>query len=740
MHRRRRGILFWLTNRFTYAQKYVIAGLVRGIGFFIFWFSLLFLIINQVSLIKAQLSSNRLQAPLRKIYESVILHEIDSERIQGGAAGLENNLEKYETTISEQLGVLSREGADEVFSEDEDANYVTFKLVKEKWSEIGNQDTSSPEAYQSLIRDVRILMEENTDNVILTKDPINVSYLLLENIKRRLRDSQSYIWQAVTISEKAQNQNEIDSTDREQLRIISQYLQRSSESTFEELKKIKSQLESYDDFADIGRRLRVSVNQYRISVEEFVLLIEEGFLEPENQLTPEYMTIDGTLLLGSTIALGGLTTKQLDLILEQRKLELWTGMFIVFILGIFFTFLGSYIGVHFVYEAIQAFHALDVGTRKLTSGDLSVRVPIVYTEEIGKATMAFNRMADHLEKLINQQRNLFEATSKLAEGNFSVRVQVDENSDEEIIQVSNSFNIMAQTFEEIVRQLHRLGVNLTSSANEIALTSKKQQQLIVEQGEATREISITASEISTTAKDFAITINDVSIVAEQSSSLASDGQDSLIEMEKIMRQMVGASSNIAEKLDILNEKASLITKIITTITNVARQTNLLSLNAAIEAEKTGMFSRDFSVIAREIRRLADQTALATLDIENIVNEIMNAVSSCVSGVEDFTKKIQFGVDQVVVVGEQLGQIIVQVQALAYRFETVNEGMQSQSGSAEKINEAMVKLSHSASATTESISRFSETIDNLSGASQDLRQTIENISVSDKKPSLLNIPK
>ena len=721
MHRRRRGPLNWLTNHLTYEQKYMFAGLVRAIGYFIFWVTLLLMVMGQISLIKAQLRSSETQTPLRELYQSIIEAQVGLSKGQQIDQRIERLIQKEQ-------------------AHDENETYVALKKIQEAWLKIRNNDYTEPRQldslYQTLIHNTRLLMAHNSDQAILAMDPVNVSYLLLENIKRRLRDSEPYIWDAIVITEKAQMQGALKQGDRQQLLVITQYLKRSAEVTFEELNKVKTQLERSSNFVNLGRDLRISMNQYQLSVEEFVEALRREYLG-EVQEGQEYIFVDGALVLGNTFALGELITKQLDDILYQQRNALWLKMLYVFALGIIFTFIGSYLGVHFVYEAIRAFHQLEVGSEKLTSGDFSVRVPILYVEEIGKATMAFNRMADHLENLINQQRYLFDATRKLSEGDFSVRVNVDEEADEEIKQVSHSFNVMAQTFEEIVNQLHRLGVNLSSSANEIASASKEHEELIIEQGEATREISITASEISTTAKDFAITINDVSVVAEQSSNLASDGQDSLIAMEKIMRQMVSASTNISNKLMILNEKASNITKIITAITNVARQTNLLSLNAAIEAEKTGLFSRDFSVIAREIRRLADQTALATLDIENIVNEIMNAVSSCVTGVEDFTKQIQSGVDNVVLVGEQLGQIIVQVQALAYRFEAVNEGMQDQSQSAEKINEAMVQLSHSATTTTESIKYFSQTINQLSTASKDLRQTIEDFSVGDHDPRHLS---
>jgi methyl-accepting chemotaxis protein WspA len=86
-------------------------------------------------------------------------------------------------------------------------------------------------------------------------------------------------------------------------------------------------------------------------------------------------------------------------------------------------------------------------------------------------------------------------------------------------------------------------------------------------------------------------------------------------MEAVMQQMEQASEAISNRLRIIDQKADKITAMVTTITKVAEQTNLLSFNAAIEAEKAGEFGRGFTIVAREIRRLADQSAVATLDIE-----------------------------------------------------------------------------------------------------------------------------
>ena len=140
----------------------------------------------------------------------------------------------------------------------------------------------------------------------------------------------------------------------------------------------------------------------------------------------------------------------------------------------------------------------------------------------------------------------------------------------------------------------------------------------------------------------------------------------------------------------------------TTITKVADQTNLLSLNAAIEAEKAGEYGRGFAVVATEIRRLADQTAVATYDIDQMVKEIQSAVAAGVMGMDKFSEEVRRGMQEVQQVGGQLSQIIQQVQALAPRVESVNEGMQAQTTGAEQITEALMQLSEAAQQTVESL--------------------------------------
>jgi methyl-accepting chemotaxis protein WspA len=208
--------------------------------------------------------------------------------------------------------------------------------------------------------------------------------------------------------------------------------------------------------------------------------------------------------------------------------------------------------------------------------------------------------------------------------------------------------------------------------------------------------------------------------ANQAARLAGSGQSGLAQMETSMKQLVESTDSIASKLAIIREKAESINTVVTTITKVADQTNLLSINAAIEAEKAGEYGRGFLVVAREIRRLADQTAVATLDIEHMVQHMQDAVSAGVMQMDKFRGEVRGGVQRVADISGQTGQIIEEVRLLSQRFQSVNESMRDQSVGAEQINEAMGRLADGARQTQTAAEEFTN-------ASAHLRQSVEMLN-------------
>ena len=190
-----------------------------------------------------------------------------------------------------------------------------------------------------------------------------------------------------------------------------------------------------------------------------------------------------------------------------------------------------------------------------------------------------------------------------------------------------------------------------------------------------------------------------------------------------MRDLDHATASIAEKLSAISERSRAITGVTTTIAKVADQTNLLSVNAAIEAEKAGEYGSGFLVVAREIRRLADQTALATADIERMVRQMQGAVSAGVMEMDRFADQVRRGVHEVAQAGAQLTEIIDRVNRSTESFAQVNHSMQAQDEGAQQISDSMAALVGNARQTMQSAKEASQAAIDLESAITLLREAV-----------------
>ena len=311
-------------------------------------------------------------------------------------------------------------------------------------------------------------------------------------------------------------------------------------------------------------------------------------------------------------------------------------------------------------------------------------------------------------------------------GDFTQRALVHRR--DELGALAEGFNRMTEELTTLVGHVQKSGLQVTTSVTEIAATAREQQATATEIAATTTEIGATSKEISATSKELVKTMSAVSEVAEHSAALAGAGQAGLTQMEQTIRHVMDAAGSVTAKLATLNERAADISQVVTTITKVADQTNLLSLNAAIEAEKAGEYGRGFAVVATEVRRLADQTAAATYDIDQMVKGIQSAVSAGVMSMDKFSEEVRRGLQAVQEVGNQLTQVIQQVQALAPRFEAVSEGMQAQAAGAEQITEALTQLSDAARQTVESLHQSNLAINDLNDVAAGLRTGVSKFSL------------
>ncbi|WP_020583812.1 methyl-accepting chemotaxis protein [Endozoicomonas elysicola] len=333
----------------------------------------------------------------------------------------------------------------------------------------------------------------------------------------------------------------------------------------------------------------------------------------------------------------------------------------------------------------------------------------------GLLIMFYSRaLTSRLDRVVN-------ATLEISKGNLTTRINAPGTN--EMAQLGQSFNDMADSISELVNNVQQSGTQLSSTAVNISATTKEQAASAKEQEATTHEIMATSEHISQTARDLVDNMDEVARAVDDTSGLAEQGHDGLARMSGTVEQMVLASQNISDKLTVLNEKANKINAVVTTINKIADQTNLLSVNAAIEADKAGEYGVGFSTVATEIRRLADQTAVATFDIEEMVKEMQAAVSAGVMGMEKFSDEIRQGVDDTRQVSGQLRLIVEKVQTLGPHFESVHTGMRSQSDGAEQIKEALSQLSETIRNLNDSMRMSNSVVDELNCESERLQQSV-----------------
>ncbi|WP_317204424.1 methyl-accepting chemotaxis protein [Janthinobacterium sp.] len=375
---------------------------------------------------------------------------------------------------------------------------------------------------------------------------------------------------------------------------------------------------------------------------------------------------------------------------------------------------------------------------RIAAGEQTARAAILSGDELGRVTQEFNRMAQTIQD--NQARELaagdalrakvdalLRVVSRAASGDLTGQVEV--SGEDAIGQLGHGLASMFANLRSLLNNVQKAGIQVTTSATEIAASAKQQEATGIEQAQTSVEILSTTKEISANTGELLKTMQEATAVADYTTTATAEAQGNLKRMDQTMQHMVAATDSINAKLAALSEKASNINSVLITITKVADQTNILSLNAAIEAEKAGEAGRGFSVVATEIRRLADQTSVSTWDIEQMLKEMQSAVSASVMGMDKFSEEIRRSVGEVRQVAEQLSAVMDQVQKLTPQFDAVLQGMQSQAVGATQISDTMMQLNDATQQTVESLKATSEAVHQLQYAAGDLQASVANFAVA-----------
>lgn len=350
----------------------------------------------------------------------------------------------------------------------------------------------------------------------------------------------------------------------------------------------------------------------------------------------------------------------------------------------------------------------------ISVGDIQHEIKIESGDEVG-------RLADSFRKLIEYMKSLADAAERISSSDLTTTFEP--KSDRDVLGMA--FKTMAENFSAMVRQISDNSTRLVSSASEINTSSeamsngaKNQADQVVQVSGAVDEIAASITEAASTAEAAADASKRASDEAEKGGEVVRATIDG---MQRIY-EVVGKSS---ESISKLASSADAIEQILSVINEISDQTNLLALNAAIEAARAGEQGRGFAVVADEVRKLAERTGAATNEITEMITEIKCGTSDAVRSMENGIEEIVKGRDLADQAGSTLAGIVQMSQNVMNMIHEIASASEHQSSAAEEISRTVGQI---ASVTTETASGAKQ----FASAAEALNSQAENLQLMVKK--------
>lgn len=323
--------------------------------------------------------------------------------------------------------------------------------------------------------------------------------------------------------------------------------------------------------------------------------------------------------------------------------------------------------------------------------------------------------------IIGPVKMVLKSLESIRNGDLGVRCPVA--SQDEIGMLSEGLNQTAKTLTGVIRQISETASQVSESSGQLDATAG---QIAVGSGETAKQISTVAAaseEMSMTSHDIARNC----LLAAESSTKASDSahsgaavvKEAINGMERISGQVRAAAATV----ESLGSRSDQIGAIVGTIEDIADQTNLLALNAAIEAARAGEQGRGFAVVADEVRALAERTTKATREIGEMIKSIQNETRGAVAAMEEGVAEVEKGTIASVKSGEALEMIISQICDLTMQVNQIATASEEQTATTREITNSIHKISEIVHATSKGSSEIAEEASDLSRESVDLRKLV-----------------
>ncbi|MEZ5360612.1 MAG: methyl-accepting chemotaxis protein [Candidatus Zixiibacteriota bacterium] len=379
----------------------------------------------------------------------------------------------------------------------------------------------------------------------------------------------------------------------------------------------------------------------------------------------------------------------------------------------------TFVGWYFARKISRPISNIAMVAEKVAIGDINHDIEVKSNDEIGVLGQSFRGLIAYMKEMSGAAESI---------ANNNLRVDIVPKSTDDIL--GNSFKKMLLNLNQMIGQLRNNATELVSASTEIASASEQMSKGAQTQTEQSMQVASAIEEMTATIIESSKNANEARQASESTSSNAGDGSRIVGETISGMSRIAQSAQDSGKIIHELAQASDKIGEIIAVIDDIADQTNLLALNAAIEAARAGEQGRGFAVVADEVRKLAERTGKATGEITEMIKGIQSDSSRAVASMEEAGKLVEEGTTLADQAGNSLNTINTMSQQVSDMITRIATAADQQSAAAEEISKFMEQISSISRQTSAGAEQSASAAEELNRQAEGLREMVNVFQTKD----------